>query len=624
MRINSVNEIKYLSLNRERLIDNVIKESDEVKTEEMMRVIASLDSQFETALGNFEANMPSVQTPEQRDYSRKLRTYWDDFAKVGEPILELALENSNVRAKRLNDEMLDFWDSLDADFEALSAAMVDGGAQAANGNRVLVRGIAAQILQFRLDLIQYLSETTVAGQKRYEQTMLKSMTAINELIDGCVAALPAGFSGQMLDIQKKLHAVADPAVAEIIRLVDRNSNLQAAELVNTQGAKASETLQKYTEELAAYAAGLQENSLAAAAKLNRNVFAVMIACSAAGIAFSLILAWRIITGITRRLNSISTDLGDSSAQVSAAAEQISSSSQNLAEGATEQASSLEETSSALEQMASMTRQNADNANKTNETTAHNDGVIAKGAEAVRNMSSAMKEISESADQISRIIKTIEDIAFQTNLLALNAAVEAARAGEAGKGFAVVADEVRNLAQRSAQAAGDTTHLIEGAIERVGKGSELAVALDTSFKEIETGSRLVSRLIGEITTATNEQAQGVDQVNTAVAQMDKVTQRNAANAEKSASAAEELSAQAGSLGAMVDDLVALVEGKARSDGGRPRGADSAPGETMRVLQVSDPGGRAPGGRRAPGGSRSGGAMRLLPASEVIPLGDGDAF
>ena len=292
---------------------------------------------------------------------------------------------------------------------------------------------------------------------------------------------------------------------------------------------------------------------------------VTLAVVAVLMVFLALLISRVIVNPVR---SNVSGLNRVSDEVLFASRHINDASRSLAEGATEQAAGLEEASSALEQMASMTRQNADNAVKTNATTGQNNHLLSLGADAVGNMSASMSEITSSAEQIRNIIKTIEEIAFQTNLLALNAAVEAARAGEAGKGFAVVADEVRNLAQRSAQAARDMTQLIQGTVENIRGGARIAKELDASFKEIQAGSEQVTRLIAEITSATGDQAQGVEQVNTAVAQMDKVRQQNAASAGESASASEELARQAQMLRESVSDLARLVEGtNEKGDGAR---------------------------------------------------------
>jgi len=273
----------------------------------------------------------------------------------------------------------------------------------------------------------------------------------------------------------------------------------------------------------------------------------------------IVTIFYINSSIVASLGRIAQSLRSGSDQVEAAASEISNSSQSLAEGASQQASSLEETSSALEQMASQTKQNADNAGQANSLSQSAREEAESGAKAMGEMITAMDAISQSSDEISKIIKVIEEIAFQTNLLALNAAVEAARAGEHGKGFAVVAEEVRNLAQRSATAAKDTASLIEDAVKKASDGSEIANRAGKALDGIVNGVKKVTDLVAEIAAASNEQAQGVDQVNTAVAQMDKVTQQNASNSEESAAASEELSAQAASLYDVVVQLDTLIKG-----------------------------------------------------------------
>lgn len=255
---------------------------------------------------------------------------------------------------------------------------------------------------------------------------------------------------------------------------------------------------------------------------------------------------RVIESLDRALNQVS----EATEQVSSASQQISAGSQSLAQGANEQASSLEEVSSSLEEMSSMTKQNSDNANQAKNLAGEANNNAKTGTDAMMRMSQSINKIKESSDQTAKIVKTIDEIAMQTNLLALNAAVEAARAGEAGRGFAVVAEEVRNLAGRSAQAAKNTADMITESVKNADDGVKIATEVSQSFEVIVTSVKKVNDLIAEIAAASQEQSQGIDQVNTAVAQMDKVTQQNAANSEESASAAEELSSQAEELQSMV--------------------------------------------------------------------------
>ncbi|NLG42948.1 MAG: methyl-accepting chemotaxis protein [Phycisphaerae bacterium] len=276
---------------------------------------------------------------------------------------------------------------------------------------------------------------------------------------------------------------------------------------------------------------------------------------------TIIVALLIIRSITHPLNRAIAGLNEGSEQVSEAAAQVAAASQHLASGASEQASSLEETSSALEQMAAMTRQSAENARQASALAGEARASAQTGDSTTQHLTQAMSAINESAGQINKIVKVIEEIAFQTNLLALNAAVEAARAGEHGKGFAVVAEEVRNLAQRSAQAARETTGLIEDSVKRAREGSQVTMEVGESLSSIVQSVAKVTDLVGGIATGADEQAQGVEQINSAVSQMDKITQMNAASAEQCASAAEELSAQAQTVKNMVAGLVKVIGGAA---------------------------------------------------------------
>jgi methyl-accepting chemotaxis protein len=279
------------------------------------------------------------------------------------------------------------------------------------------------------------------------------------------------------------------------------------------------------------------------------------------------VTWYLVArGIAGKVHHVVELLSAGAEQVTSAAGQVSAASQSLAEGATEQAAGLEETSSSLEEMASMTKRNADNAQQANALSSEARNSATTGTQAVSRMNAAIQQIQKSSDETAKIIKVIDEIAFQTNLLALNAAVEAARAGEAGKGFAVVAEEVRNLAMRSAEAAKNTANMIQESVKNAKNGVDIAAEVTKVLDEIVRNVGKATDLVSEIAAASQEQAQGIDQVNTAVAQMDKVTQQNAASAEESASASEELSAQSESMQEIVAQLVTLVSGsRARASG-----------------------------------------------------------
>ncbi|MBI5769192.1 MAG: hypothetical protein HZA93_15470 [Verrucomicrobia bacterium] len=273
---------------------------------------------------------------------------------------------------------------------------------------------------------------------------------------------------------------------------------------------------------------------------------IMAAGTVAGVALGVVFGWWTSHGVARHLSTVATRMLERTAAVASASQQVAASSAEVATTSSEQAAALQESSASLTEVSAAVKQNADHAREARGVAHGNRAAADRSAVEVTELQTAMKEISAASGNIAKIVKSIDEIAFQTNILALNAAVEAARAGESGAGFAVVAEEVRSLAQRSAQAARETAGKIEDAIAKSSHGAQLADRVGESLQHMIAGTRQVDELIGQIAEASAEQSRGLDQAVSSMNRIDQLTQTNASASDQTASAARQLDANAGTL------------------------------------------------------------------------------
>jgi len=462
---------------------------------------------------------------------------------------EISLGNMDVELTSLNDvdELGKAMNTMKSRIQAMVNDVQDLVASAVQGD-----------LKKRADATSHQGDfyEIISGINRTLDAVVEPMfftsDYIQEIANGKIPKLvDKDFKGDFKVVENNLNM----CISSITALIDDSNKLAAAAINGELGTRVDET--KHTGDYAKIVQGLN-NTLEAAVNPINEAKRVLDEMAHGNLTSAMTGVYngdhaKIKTALNNSIQSINDILcqvEESVEKVSSGSGQVSETSHSVSEGASDQASSMEEISASMVEIGQQSKRNAENAENANSISLNSRSSAEEGNSQMNEMLEAMENINKSSAEISRIIKVIDEIAFQTNLLALNAAVEAARAGVHGKGFAVVAEEVRNLAQRSAKAAQETTDLIEESVVRVQNGTEIASKTAEAINKIIDGISKSTDLIAEINTSSQEQVQGIDQVTTALQQIDRVTQSNTAYAEESAAAAGELTIASENLRTML--------------------------------------------------------------------------